>query len=98
MRLFGFSLSPRDAKVSESFSLSLFWRGSGGGTIKNAATIFLRDSSNRGLPLTSQLITLAPDGRGTCTLFDLRVPSNTAIGAGSLIVNDVELAKFIVTK
>jgi len=85
-RLFGFSLTPDEIKVGEEFSLSLFWRGAGDGKITRHVAVRLQNAT-----LAERDITLPPDGRGLCTLFDLRVPANIAPGSRALFVNDFKI-------
>ena len=98
MYMFGFSLSTREGKPGEPFSLSLFWRGYGDGANTHPIGLYLIDSAKQVLRLSLPTITMASEGRGTCTFFDLRVPSNATPGKGTLMVNDVDVAKFDVIK
>jgi hypothetical protein len=86
MRLFGLTLTPQEAKANDEFSLSLFFRGAGDGKIRQPVSVRLQN-----VTLVERDLTLPPDGRGVCTLFDLRVPPGIAPGARALFVNDVRI-------
>lgn len=86
MRLFGFTLTPDEVKAGDEFSLSLFWRGVGDGKISRHIAVRLQNAT-----LAERDITLPPEGRGLCTLFDLRAPANIAPGARAVFVNDVKI-------
>jgi len=90
-RLLGFTLPP-DVRAGEAFALSLFWRGQSDGTATRRAEIRVRDATQRDFALAEKDIALPPEGRGLCTLFDLRAPAELAQGAGALFVNDVQIA------
>ncbi|MBI4788952.1 MAG: glycosyltransferase family 39 protein [Chloroflexi bacterium] len=84
-RLIGWTLTPSDGRAGERFSLSLFWRGTGDGSVVRNAKIRLGDSV-----LVEKSIALPPEGRGLCTLFDFTLPSTT--GALPLFVNDAQIS------
>ncbi len=86
-QLLGYTLTPNEARAGDAFALSLFWRGVGDGTLSRRVSLRLND-----LPLVEKNITLPPEGRGLCTLFDLRTPANTAPGTYTLFVNDVKIS------
>lgn len=86
MQLFGFSLTPGEIHVGDEFSLSLFWRGQGSGTTARQLSVRLGDAT-----IAQRDIALPADGRGLCTLFDLRAPTTTAVGTVAVFVNDQKL-------
>ena len=92
-RLTGWTLAPQDVRVGEPFSLSLFWRGTGDGSITQNSKIRFGDSV-----LTEKSVRLPQDGRGLCTFFDFTVPANTAAGAVPLFVNDVKISTINVAR
>jgi hypothetical protein len=86
MRLFGFSLTPGEIRAGEEFSLSLYWRGQGAGGITRSVSIRAGDAM-----LAQKDVPLPSEGKGLCTLFDLRAPSSISAGAAPIFVNDRKL-------
>jgi 4-amino-4-deoxy-L-arabinose transferase-like glycosyltransferase len=94
LHLLGFTLTPNQARAGEAFSLSLFWRGAGSGSITRNATIHLRDSTGRDFPLAEPPVIPPAQGRGLCTFLDLRAPSDAAAGAATIFVNNTRITTF----
>ena len=91
MHLLGFTLTPNEARAGGEFSLSLFWRGAGNGSIARSATIHLRDSAGRDFALADPQVALPSQDRGLCTFFDFRAPSDTAAGAATILANSTRI-------
>ncbi len=97
-RVFGFTLTPDEARAGEEFSLALFWRGAGNGAQAARAAITLRDAAQHTTPLAEKKFTLPAEGRGLCTFFDFTLPPNVAPGAATLFVNDTRISEFKIIK
>jgi hypothetical protein len=91
--LLGMTLTPKEARAGDPFSLSLFWRGVGDGTTTRRVSIRMGS-----VTLVEKNITLPTDGRGLCTLFDLQVPRDIAPGASPVFVNDVKVSTLNVSR
>ncbi len=87
-RLIGYTLTPNELTAGEPFALALYWRGANNATPRDLS-LRLRDSAGRAHALAQRTIALPEEGRGLCAYFDLRAPSDTAKGAGVLLVNEV---------
>lgn len=98
LRLMGFTLTPNQVRAGGAFSLTLFWRGQGDGAIQRGASLRLRDASRRDFALAEKTIALPVDGRGVCTLFDLRAPADLAPGAASILVNEVKITSLNIVR
>lgn len=85
-RLFGFTLTPDEVHADDEFSLSLFFSGSGDGKTARHVSVRLQNTI-----LAEREILLPPEGRGLCSLFDLRAPVNIAPGSRALFVNDIKI-------
>jgi hypothetical protein len=97
MRLLGYTLTPDNGDIRESFSLSLFWRGVGNG-LPSRISIKLRDATNREFVLHEQTILLPTAGRGLCTFFDLTVPPEVSVGTGIMLLNDANFIPLEITR
>ncbi|HEX7588061.1 MAG TPA: hypothetical protein VF478_07090, partial [Anaerolineae bacterium] len=91
LQLIGYTLTPDEAVTGQTFSLSLFWRGAGQGSIEPVA-IHLQDAAHHDVTLTQGKINIPLDGRGLCTFYDFTVPSNVQPGAATVWINNSEIA------
>ncbi len=90
LQLLGYTLTPREVHPGDSFALSLFWRGIGSGATRQIE-IRARDTL-----LGQQSVTIPGEGRGLCTLFDLRAGSD--LGEQPIFVNGVKISSVNVTR
>ncbi len=90
LQLIGYTLMPHETRAGEPFSLALFWRGAGQGSTEPIG-IRLQDATKRDVTLAQSDIIIPGVGRGLCTLFDLRAPSDAAIGAATIFANDSKI-------
>jgi hypothetical protein len=97
VRLLGYSLTARELSAGAEFSLALFWHGWGDGQQRRHITIRLRDASARDFVLQENDVTLPPEGRGGCLFADVQLPRDAAPGAGTVWVNDRQIATVRVT-
>jgi len=98
VRLLGYSLTAREMSAGAEFSLALFWHGWGDGQQRRHITIRLRDASARDFVLQENDVTLPPEGRGGCWFADVQLPRDAAPGAGTVWVNDRQIATVRVTQ
>lgn len=92
LQLIGYTLTPDQPRVGDTFSLSLFWRGSGKGSAEKVA-IRLGDAK-----LAETTIQIPEEGRGICTFSDFTVPESLETGAASIWVNDKQITSVQVVK
>ncbi len=90
--------APTEGRPGTDFSLSLYWRGTGKGTVPTATQVSLRDAGQREFTLGQQVISLPDGARGLCTLFDLTVPPDAAVGPGSLWVDGTKITTLNVVR
>jgi len=98
MHLLGFTLTPNEMRAGGDFSLSLFWRGAGNGLPAHSTSIHLRDSAGRDFALTERQVALPMEGRGLCTLFDLRAPPDAAAGAATIFADNSKITTLNITR
>ncbi len=89
LHLIGYTLTPSRARAGETFSLALFWRGAGDGSLTRRVAIRLGDTT-----LAEQSIALPIEARGLCTLFDLQATRAVTPGIRALSVNDIKITDF----
>jgi dolichyl-phosphate-mannose-protein mannosyltransferase len=86
MQLFGYSLTPGEIHAGDEFSLALFWRGQGSGAAARPVSVRLGDAV-----IGQKDVGLPSEGKGLCTLFNLRAPTGMPNGAAAIFVNDKKL-------
>ncbi|MCI0478672.1 MAG: hypothetical protein L0Y55_20715, partial [Anaerolineales bacterium] len=96
LQVMGYTLSPDEARAGDEFSLSLFWRGVGAGSAEKIA-VRMKSAAQDSVLLDAQ-IKIPAEGRGICTLYDLRVPANCPAGAASIWVNNSKITDMKVVK
>ncbi len=97
LHLIGYTLSTDQVRLGDEFSLSLFWRGSG---IESTEKMIVRmkGAGQQDSVLIETQVKTPPEGRGLCSFFDFRVPSDFAPGPATIWVNNSELAGLKLTK
>ncbi len=97
LHLIGYTLSADQVRLGDEFSLSLFWRGSGVEGMERM-TVQLKGAGQQNSALIETQVMIPPEGRGLCSFFDFRVPSDFAPGPATIWVNHSELAGLNLTK
>jgi len=91
LRLMGYTLSTNQAHRGDEFSLLLFWRGAGNGN--TSRVIVQMQSAVEDVLLADTNIAIPAEGRGLCSLFDVRVPTNFPVGVATLSVNGFKIGE-----
>jgi hypothetical protein len=92
LQLFGYSLTPDSVRAGENFSLSLFWRGVGAGSVEKIA-LKLGNAT-----IVDSTIQIPAEGHGLCTFYDFTVPATQPPGKISVRVNDKDIVSLDVMK
>jgi hypothetical protein len=95
LQLIGYTLTPKEGRVGDPFSLSLFWRGVGQGGTEPFA-VRAQDSAKHEVTLKQDDVNIPIEGRGVCTFYDFSVPSGVEPGAATLWVNNSKFAEMII--
>ena len=96
LQLMGYTLSPDEARAGDEFSLSLFWRGIGAGSMETMS-VQMKSAAQESV-LIDAPIKIPAEGRGICALFDLRVPPNFPAGAATLWVDNSKIGEMKVVR
>ncbi len=88
LHLMGWTMTPRQVRPGDPFSLSLFWRG-----VRGRATAKIKVQTPSAV-LGETRVELPDEGRGLCTLFDMQAPADLAPGEHPILINGAQTLSF----